>query len=96
MSHANFLLVFLILSSTLAATRAVAGDPAAGKLKAEQQQCNQCHRSNDFNGETTAALESLISAINTGKIPHDKKAFHLNQTEIADIAAYWTTRSNKR
>jgi mono/diheme cytochrome c family protein len=73
-----------------------AGDPAIGKLKVVEHQCSQCHRPNDFNGETTAALESLIKAINSGKIAHDKKAIRLSATEIADIAAFWTIRTNKR
>ena len=73
----------------------LAADSAAGKAKVERQ-CAQCHRPSDFNGETTVALESLIKDLNSGKLPHAKKAIQLSSEDIADIAAYWTLPQKKR
>ncbi len=82
-------------STLLAVTMSThAGDVAAGKLKAAQQ-CAECHRPSDFDGETTAALESLLKDIAAGKVQHRKRALQLSGQDIADIAAYWTNGRNK-
>jgi mono/diheme cytochrome c family protein len=78
------------LAMSLATVPVHAGDVAAGKLKVEQA-CAECHRPRDWNGETTAALESLIKDIVAGKINHSKRSLQLTPQEIADIAAYWTS-----
>jgi len=65
-------------------------DIEAGKAKVTQS-CAECHRPRDWNGETTAALESLIKDIVAGKIKHPQRKLQLTAQEITDIAAYWTS-----
>jgi len=71
-----------------------AGDPAAGKTKVSQQ-CSECHRPSDWDGETTAQLESLLRDVASGKVPHRKRQLQLTEKDIADIAAYWTSGRKK-
>ena len=80
-----------VLISFLSAYAAAAGDAAAGRAKVEQQ-CAECHRRSDFSGETTAALQALLSDIVAGKVNHSRKTLQLTPAEIADIAAYLTAR----
>jgi len=67
-----------------------AADIEVGKA-AVAQMCSECHRPADWNGETQAALGSLIRDIVSGKVPHRKKTFKLTDQEIENIAAYWTS-----
>jgi mono/diheme cytochrome c family protein len=71
-----------------------AADVAAGKAKVTQQ-CAECHRPADWDGETTAALESLLRDVVSGKVPHRKRPIQLTDQEIADVAAYWTSGRKK-
>lgn len=73
---------------------ASAADAAAGKAKVSQQ-CAECHRPADWDGETTAALESLLKDVVSGKVPHRKRPIQLTEQEIADVAAYWTSGRKK-
>jgi mono/diheme cytochrome c family protein len=68
---------------------ACAADVEAGKAKVAQN-CAECHRTRDWSGETTAALESLIKDIVAGKVKHSQRKLQLTPQEITDIAAYWT------
>lgn len=78
-------------SATLLSTNTIyAADVEAGKAKVAQQ-CAECHRPKDWNGETTAALESLIRDAVAGKVNHSQRKLTLTSQEIADIAAYWTS-----
>ena len=77
-----------------AATSACAADAAAGKAKVDQQ-CVECHRPSDWNGETTATLESLLKDIVAGKVPHRKRALQLSEQDVVNIAAYWTGGGKK-
>lgn len=72
---------------------AVAADVQAGKAAA-QSKCVQCHEADDWEGESTASLESLIGDIVAGKVKH-KGALQLSAAEISDIAAYWGQSSQK-
>lgn len=74
----------------LVCVSALPADIEAGKTKVAQQ-CAECHRPNDWNGETQAALESLIKDIVAGKVQHSKRAFKLSDQDAANIAAYWTS-----
>lgn len=65
-------------------------DLDSGKAKVAQQ-CAECHRPSDFNGESRAALEALIKDVVTGKVPHSKRLVRLSDQEIADVAAYWSS-----
>ncbi|MBC7982693.1 MAG: hypothetical protein H7Y02_02455, partial [Candidatus Obscuribacterales bacterium] len=80
--------VLLLVTAIVLATRtpAYAADVAAGKAKVTQQ-CAECHRPADWDGETTAALESLLKDVAAGKVPHRKRALQLSEQDIADIAA---------
>jgi len=66
-----------------------AANIAAGEAKVKQL-CAECHRPRDWNGETTAALQALITDIVAGKVKHSRRKLELTPQEIADIAAYWT------
>jgi mono/diheme cytochrome c family protein len=67
-----------------------AADIERGKQKVTQL-CAECHRPRDWNGETTAALESLIKDVVAGKVNHSQRKLTLTSQEIGDIAAYWTS-----
>ena len=72
---------------------AFGADVQAGKAAA-QSKCIQCHEADDWEGESTASLESLIGDIVAGKVKH-KGALQLSAAEISDIAAYWGQSSQK-
>ncbi|HEY6640912.1 MAG TPA: hypothetical protein VIZ63_02125 [Povalibacter sp.] len=71
-----------------------AADVAAGKTAANAK-CVQCHEADDWEGESTASLESLIRDIVAGKVKHKNK-LDLIPSEIADIAAYWGNSGKTR
>ncbi|MET0533164.1 MAG: hypothetical protein ABW171_02980 [Steroidobacter sp.] len=81
------------LPLTLLAIDARAADTQAGKAAA-QSKCIECHEADDWEGESTASLESLIRDIVAGKVKH-KRPLQLSAAEIADIAAYWGESSQK-
>lgn len=66
---------------------ALGADIAAGR-GAAQAKCIQCHEADDWEGESSASLESLIRDIVAGKVKHKTK-LDLSQAEIENIAAYW-------
>jgi mono/diheme cytochrome c family protein len=72
---------------------ALGADVQAGKAAA-QSKCVQCHEADDWEGESSASLESLIRDIVAGKVKH-KGALQLSPAEISDIAAYWGESSQK-
>jgi len=88
--QAQSLSVISVLMLSALNCNAYAADAEAGKAKVTQL-CAECHRPKDWNGETTAALESLIKDIVAGKINHSQRKLQLAPQEIADIAAYWTS-----
>jgi cytochrome c len=71
----------------------LAADVQAGKT-VSQAKCVACHEADDWEGESTASLQSLISDIVAGKVKH-KGPLQLTPTEVADIAAYWGQSSQK-
>jgi mono/diheme cytochrome c family protein len=71
----------------------VAVDVQAGKA-ASDAKCIACHEADDWEGESAAALESLIRDIVAGKVKH-KQPLQLTPAEVADIAAYWAESSQK-
>lgn len=71
----------------------LAADVQAGKAAA-QAKCVECHEADDWEGESAASLESLISDIVAGKVKH-RKPLQLTPAEVADIAAYWGQSSQK-
>jgi len=89
-SRVHSFMVALSFATSLASASASAADVDAGQAKVTQL-CAECHRSRDWSGETTAALESLIADIVAGKVKHSQRKLQLTPQEIADVAAYWTS-----
>jgi len=71
----------------------MAADVQAGKA-VSQAKCIECHEADDWEGESTASLESLINDIVAGKVKH-RKPLQLTPAEVANIAAYWGESSQK-
>lgn len=69
---------------------AQAADPTAGRNAAAA--CAECHEPKDWEGESQAALESLIRDVVQGAVKHSRK-ISLSDAEIANIAAYWAAAS---
>lgn len=67
-----------------------AADATAGRSAAAT--CAECHEPKDWEGESQAALESLIRDVVQGTVKHGRK-IALTDTEIANIAAYWAAAS---
>ena len=66
---------------------ALAGDAAAGKVKAES--CMDCHAGEDFEG---MALEEIIAAnkaVIAGEQRHPPGLEDVTEADIADISAYF-------
>ena len=80
----------LVTLTSLASVTALGADRAAGQ-KIVEQNCAECHRTKDWNGETQDALESLIRDIVAGKIKHPQRKLDLTQEDIVNIAAFWTS-----
>jgi cytochrome c553 len=76
------------------ASSAYGQDVEAGKAKVAQQ-CAECHRASDWDGETNAQLQSLLRDIAAGKLAHRKRPLTLSEKDIVDIAAYWTSGRKK-
>lgn len=83
----------LFLAAVAWTTASSAADVAAGKAAA--QKCIECHEADDWEGESAASLEALITDIVAGKVKHKSK-LSLSAAEIADIAAYWGQGGSKR
>jgi cytochrome c553 len=66
---------------------AEAADVAAGRTVANAK-CVACHDADDWDGESAASLQSLISDIVAGKVKHKQK-IELSSTDIANVATYW-------
>jgi mono/diheme cytochrome c family protein len=77
-------MAFVALVVSMAAN---AADVAAGRAAA-QAKCVACHEADDWNGESAASLQSIISDIVAGKVKHKQK-IQLSPAEIDNIAAYW-------
>jgi mono/diheme cytochrome c family protein len=88
------LFYWITLCSAVFGVPAQAGDVDAGKAKVAQH-CAECHRPTDWDGETTAQLQSLLRDIAAGKVTHRKRPLQLTEQDIADIAAYWTSGRKK-
>ena len=71
----------------------LAADVQAGKT-VSQAKCVECHEADDWEGESTASLQGLISDIVAGSVKH-KRPLQLTPAEVADIAAYWGQSSQK-
>ena len=69
---------------------AVAADAAAGQAKVDAI-CSKCHEKEDWSEEDAASLQAKIKGVVDGKTKHKEK-LTLTDAEIADIAAYWTSK----
>lgn len=92
MTHHSICLATRLMTCaiSLLASAAWAADAGAGKALA-QTKCAACHEPADWKGETDASLQSLIRDVVSGKVKHSKTKIELNETEIANVAAYWLT-----
>lgn len=80
----------LVASTWMLAGGAHAADATAGRNAAAA--CAECHEPKDWEGESQAALESLIRDVVQGSVKHSRK-ISLSDAEIANIAAYWAAAS---
>jgi mono/diheme cytochrome c family protein len=87
MNRATLSIAFALLG--LAYMPADAADVLAGRAAA-QEKCAECHEADDWEGESSASLESIMRDIVAGKVKHKRK-LELSSAEIANIAAYWGT-----
>jgi mono/diheme cytochrome c family protein len=90
----------ILIAAAIAATAGFAGsalaaDAAAGKAKVEGI-CIDCHEDgkNDehFKGKSAAQLEAAIKDVVAGKVKHKKKNMPLTDADIANIAAYLSSK----
>jgi cytochrome c553 len=53
--------------------------------------CSECHEKADWAGKDAAGLEAQIKDVVSGKTKHKKK-ITLTDKEIADVAAFWSSK----
>lgn len=74
---------------------ALAADVAAGKTKVDAL-CIDCHEDGKadeyFKGKSAAQLEANIKDVVAGKVKHKKKNMPLTDADIANIAAYLSSK----
>ena len=79
-------IAFLAAPLLLISGAALAGDADAGKAKAEELMCLDCHAGEDFQGmsleEITAALEGVLAG------EHPAGAEDMKAEDIPDLAAF--------
>lgn len=72
-------------ASLASAAAGAAGDPDAGRQKAET--CLMCHTPASFAGQDESAIEARIKAVAAPDQPHPP--FDLSDQDIADVAAFY-------
>ncbi len=84
------LVAIMLASGALAFSgAALAGDAAAGKVKAEA--CLDCHEpAEDFEGLTADEIAASIKSVTMGQVKHKEK-ITLSDVDAADIAAYFAS-----
>jgi cytochrome c553 len=87
-------LTAIALSFFVCAGSALGAEISAGKGVA-QAKCGSCHDATDWDGETTASLESLIRDVAKGTVSHKQKIV-VSDDEVKEIAAYWAASSAKK
>jgi cytochrome c553 len=66
---------------------ALAGDAAAGKVKAES--CMDCHAGEDFEGMSLEEIIAANKAVLAGEQRHPPGLEDMTEADIADISAYF-------
>jgi cytochrome c553 len=66
---------------------ALAGDPVAGKAKAES--CMDCHAGEDFEGMSLQEIIDANKAVISGAQRHPPGLDAVKEADIADISAYF-------
>jgi cytochrome c553 len=94
LAHSPIALSIIALVSLVCAGTARGTEVAAGKSVA-QTKCGSCHDATDWDGETTASLESLIRDVAKGAVGHKQK-ITVSDDEVKEIAAYWVASSAKK
>jgi cytochrome c553 len=69
---------------------AIAADAAAGKAKVDAV-CSKCHEKEDWADQDAASIQAKIKGVVDGKTKHKEK-LNLTDAEMADIAAYWSSK----
>jgi cytochrome c553 len=69
-------------------------DASAGKALTEAK-CAECHEPADWQGESADAIQARIKDVVGGKTKH-KITLKLSDTEIADIAAFWSAAAGSK
>lgn len=90
--HRRFIATIGLVALLAATASASAADVLAGR-QAAQAKCQTCHEADDWEGESAASLQSLISDIVAGKVKHKQK-IDLSAADIQNIAAYWGQGKN--
>ena len=80
----------LAISVAISGAAFAGGDVAAGKAKTEEI-CSACHAKEDWAGKDAPTLEAAIKDVVAGKAKHKKK-LSLSDADIANIAAYWSSK----
>ncbi len=67
-----------------------AGDAEAGKAVFEAK-CAECHYEDDFAGESTEEIVTMITSVKGGGVEHKGDASGLTDADIVNIATYWSS-----
>ena len=67
-----------------------AGDAEAGKAVFEQK-CAECHYEDDFAGESTEEIVTMITTVKGGGAEHKGDTSGLTDVDIVNIATYWSS-----
>jgi mono/diheme cytochrome c family protein len=79
--------LWMALPLAVFGTAALAGDAAAGKVKADS--CMDCHAGEDFEGMSVAAIADAIRAALGGEIRHPDGLDEISAADVDDVAAYF-------
>ena len=85
-----FKLVAMCVLSVAVCGVAGAADVAAGKAKVDAI-CSKCHEKEDWADQDAAAIQAKIKDVVDGKTKHKEK-LKLTDEEMANVAAYWSSK----
>jgi mono/diheme cytochrome c family protein len=83
----------VILAAPLALwgmTATAAGDAEAGKAVFEAN-CAECHYEDDFAGQSTEEIVTMINSVRGGGTEHKGDASGLSDEDVVNIATYWSS-----
>ncbi len=68
---------------------ALAGDADAGKAKAEELYCMDCHAGEDFEGMSLEEIIKANKAVLSGEQSHPPGLEDMTEADIPDLSAYF-------